>query len=231
MARPQAASLMSFTGKPLFSSGLTGENMKRWLYLFAAFSLILAGCSSREGTPPDVTPPPEDTASQTVLEIVDSDPRLERLAEALSPDLRSILGDPDYDLTLFAPVNKAFDQARFASYDLDTPFPAGQALTNVLYFHISPEVLPFDDIMAAVESEGVAEIFSVTEDYFYVYEDEEYEYEGDEYGVVLDPGYISDEQRYAATQIYPVLFEDVDIEAKNGTIHLIDDLLLTPTIS
>lgn len=203
--------------------------MNRWPHLFTAFLLILAGCSNREEAPPNVTPPPEDTASQTVLEIVDSDPRLERLSEALSPDLRSILGDPNYNLTLFAPVNKAFDEARFASYELDTPFPTGQALTNVLYFHISPEEVSFDDIMASVDSEGVAEIFSVTEDYFFVYVDEEFEDE--KYGVVLDPGYFSDEQRYAATQIYPVLFEDVDIEAENGVVHLIDDLLLTPTIS
>jgi transforming growth factor-beta-induced protein len=204
--------------------------MKRLVCLFLLTWLILAGCLSKQPTPVEPgDPPTPGPDSLTVLEIVESDPRLEQLSEALTPELKSILGDPDYNLTLFAPVNEAFGQARFDEYELDTPFPAEQTLTNVLYFHISPGITRFEDIMADIESEGVAEVFSVVEDYFYIYVDEEFEEQ--EYGVVLDPGYFSDEERYAATQIYPVLFEDVDIEADNGVVHLIDDLLLTPTIS
>lgn len=162
------------------------------------------------------------TDELTALEVIQQDARLSTLNSLLTPDVRALLADENLQFTLFAPDNDAWLPATFAQLNVNRP--TGQALENVLYFHLAPGEYTLANLKDEAAAYDYALIDTALEDIFFAYE-------LDDGRFVLDPGLFVDDARFSNSKFFDVEFVAHDIPASNGTIHIIDRVLLTPTIS
>jgi len=158
----------------------------------------------------------------TALEVIQQDARLSTLNSLLTPDISVLLADESLQFTFFAPGNDAWSAATFAQLNVNPP--TGQALENVLYFHLAPGEYSLASLKDEAAAYDYALIETALEDYFFAYE-------LDDGRFVLDPGLFIDDERFSNSKFFDVEFVSHDIPASNGVIHIIDRVLLTPTIS
>ena len=61
-----------------------------------------------------------------------------------------LLGDTEAQYTLFAPTNEAFENS---DYTLASLLQDESALRNLLFIHIAPSILPYDDLLCDLSTE------------------------------------------------------------------------------
>lgn len=183
----------------------------RWIGGLWLLGGLLAACNTTSSTD-----------ELTALEVIQQDARLSTLNSLLTPDIRALLADENLQFTLFAPDNDAWSPATFAQLNVNRP--TGQALENVLYFHLAPGEYTLGNLKDEAAAYEYALIDTALEDQFFAYELEDGRF-------VLDPGLFIDDARFSNSKFFDIELVAHDIPASNGTIHIIDRVLLTPTIS
>jgi transforming growth factor-beta-induced protein len=130
------------------------------------------------------------------------------LAAVEAAGLTEALADPDATLTVFAPTNTAFEAA-LADLGLTAEelLADTETLTSILTYHVLGESVTSQDLVDAGSEEIPVETLS-----------------GEELVVVVgDSGVTFQDQTAMVTT--------ADVEASNGVIHIIDGVLLPPTMS
>lgn len=148
--------------------------------------------------------------ANTVLDLALSSPDFETLVAAVqAAGLEDALADPDATLTVFAPTNDAFAAALDAlGLTAEELLADTETLTTILTYHVLGETVMSADIAAAGTEEIPVEPLS-----------------GEELTVVVgDDGTVGFANQDAVVTM-------ADIEGSNGVIHVIDAVLLPPSIS
>lgn len=207
----------------------------RIVSILAVLALALAACGSDAGeettTTADeaavttteamedttTTEAMEDTATteammdgETIVDVAASNEDFSTLVAAVeAAGLTEALADPEATLTVFAPTNEAFDAALEAlGLTAEELLADTETLTTILTYHVLGEVVTSSDIAAAGAEEIPVEPLS-----------------GEELTVVVgDDGTVSFADQTATVTT-------ADIEASNGVIHVIDAVLLPPSMS
>ena len=158
----------------------------------------------------DATSTTEAMMEETVLDIAGANEDFSTLAAAVeAAGLQDALSDPEATLTVFAPTNEAFEAA-LASLGLTAEelLADTETLTAILTYHVLGDVVTSSDIVAAGTEEIAVEMLS-----------------GEELVVaVADDGTVGFVDQTATVTM-------ADIEASNGVIHVIDAVLLPPSMS
>ena len=161
-------------------------------------------------TEADVTSTTEAMMEETVLDIAAANEDFSTLAAAVeAAGLQDALSDPEATLTVFAPTNEAFEAA-LASLGLTAEelLADTETLTAILTYHVLGDIVTSSDIAAAGTEEIPVETLS-----------------GEELVVVVgDDGTVGFVDQTATVTM-------ADIEASNGVIHVIDAVLLPPSMS
>ena len=196
----------------------------RTLALVAVLALALAACggdSSDETTTTEgaaatstteaMTSTTEEMMDEnTVLDLALSSPDFETLVAAVqAAGLEDALADPDATLTVFAPTNDAFAAALDAlGLTAEELLADTETLTTILTYHVLGEVVTSGDIAAAGVEQIPVETLS-----------------GEELIVTVgDDGTVGFDGQTAVVTM-------ADLEASNGVIHVIDAVLLPPSMS
>jgi uncharacterized surface protein with fasciclin (FAS1) repeats len=158
----------------------------------------------------------------TALEVIQQDARLSTLNSLLTPDISALLADEGLRFTFFAPANDAWSDATFAQ--LNVGRPKGQTLENVLYYHFAPGEYSIARMKDEAAQFEYAIIDTALEDIFFAYELEDGSF-------VVDPGLYIDNKLFLDSKFFDIKFVAEDIPVSNGIIHIIERVLLTPTIS
>jgi transforming growth factor-beta-induced protein len=158
----------------------------------------------------DATSTTEAMMEETVLDIAGANEDFSTLAAAVeAAGLQDALSDPEATLTVFAPTNEAFEAA-LASLGLTAEelLADTETLTAILTYHVLGDVVTSSDIVAAGTEEIPVEMLS-----------------GEELVVAVgDDGTVGFVDQTATVTM-------ADIEASNGVIHVIDAVLLPPSMS
>ena len=158
----------------------------------------------------DATSTTEAMMEETVLDIAGANEDFSTLAAAVeAAGLQDALSDPEATLTVFAPTNEAFEAA-LASLGLTAEelLADTETVTAILTYHVLGDVVTSSDIVAAGTEEIPVEMLS-----------------GEELVVaVADDGTVGFVDQTATVTM-------ADIEASNGVIHVIDAVLLPPSMS
>ena len=158
----------------------------------------------------DATSTTEAMMEETVLDIAGANEDFSTLAAAVeAAGLQDALSDPGATLTVFAPTNEAFEAA-LASLGLTAEelLADTETLTAILTYHVLGDVVTSSDIVAAGTEEIPVEMLS-----------------GEELVVAVgDDGTVGFVDQTATVTM-------ADIEASNGVIHVIDAVLLPPSMS
>jgi uncharacterized surface protein with fasciclin (FAS1) repeats len=147
---------------------------------------------------------------QTVLDVAVGNEDFSTLVAAVqAAGLEDALADPDATLTVFAPTNEAFDAALAAlGLTAEELLADTETLTSILTYHVLGDEVTSADLVAA----GSEEITVTT-------------LNGEDLTVIVgDDGSVS-----FADQTATVVAADV--EASNGVIHVIDAVLLPPSMT
>jgi transforming growth factor-beta-induced protein len=208
----------------------------RTLALLGVIALVLAACSPADegaetSTTEDMTTTTEDmtttteamatttteamtsTTSEmmgdTVYDVAAANEDFSTLVAAVdAAGLQDALSDPEATLTVFAPTNEAFEAALTAlGITAEELLADTETLTSILTYHVLGETVTSADLAGA----GTEEITVTT-------------LNGEDLTVVVgDDGSVS-----FADQTATVVAADV--EASNGVIHVIDAVLLPPSM-
>ncbi|MEX1280441.1 MAG: fasciclin domain-containing protein [Acidimicrobiia bacterium] len=148
-----------------------------------------------------------EAAGETIADIVAGNEDFSTLLAAVeAADLTEALADPEATLTVFAPTNEAFEALLV---ELDTTVEdllASPDLADILLYHVLGQVVTSGDIAEAGTEEITVETL-----------------EGSDLVIVVgDDGSVGFSETDA-------MVTEVDIEASNGVIHVIDGVLLPPS--
>lgn len=203
--------------------------MKRTM-LIAILTVVVAACGgdADEGT----TTTPEETATtveemtttteaavtsttevmmgDTIVDVAAGNEDFSTLVAAVqAAGLEDALADPETPLTVFAPTNAAFEAALAAlGLTAEELLTDTETLTTILTYHVLGETVTSADIAAAGVEEIPVEPLS-----------------GEPLTVtVADGGTVGFADQTAVVTM-------ADIEASNGVIHVIDAVLLPPSLS
>lgn len=194
----------------------------RLLSLVAVLALIVAACGGDSAedttttagetttTEADMASTTEATMDDTVLDVATGNEDFSTLAAAVeAAGLQDALADPDATLTVFAPTNQAFEDALDAlGLTAEELLADTETLTSILTYHVLGETVTSGDIVDADAAEIPVETLS-----------------GEELTVVVaDDGTVGFADQSATVTM-------TDIEASNGVIHVIDAVLLPPSMS
>jgi uncharacterized surface protein with fasciclin (FAS1) repeats len=207
--------------------------MKRTLRLsalVAILALVIAACG--DGDAGETTTTAEETTATTEAEMTTTTEAMTSTTEEMMGDtivdvaagnedfstlvaavqaagLVDALADPEATLTVFAPTNDAFEAALAAlGLTAEELLADTETLTSILTYHVLGEVVTSADIAAA----GAEEIPVTT-------------LSGEELVVTVgDDGTVGFADQTATVTM-------ADIEASNGVIHVIDAVLLPPSMS
>ncbi len=161
-------------------------------------------------TEADVTSTTEAMMEETVLDIAAANEDFSTLAAAVeAAGLQDALSDPEATLTVFAPTNEAFEAALTSlGLTAEELLADTETLTAILTYHVLGDIVTSSDIAAAGTEEIPVETLS-----------------GEELAVVVgDDGTVGFVDQTATVTM-------ADIEASNGVIHVIDAVLLPPSMS
>jgi uncharacterized surface protein with fasciclin (FAS1) repeats len=196
--------------------------------LIAILALVIAACGDGDAgdtTTPDETPTTEEMTAtteaettatteemmgDTIVDVAAGNEDFSTLVAAVqAAGLEEALADPEATLTVFAPTNEAFEAALAAlGLTAEELLADTETLTAILTYHVLGEVVTSSDIAAA----GAEEIPVAT-------------LSGEELVVVVgDDGTVGFADQTATVTM-------ADIEASNGVIHVIDAVLLPPSMS
>jgi transforming growth factor-beta-induced protein len=191
--------------------------------LLAALTLVIAACGSdSESTTTEAESAPTTAASdtttteamemtdETVADVVAGNEDFSILLAAVeAAGLTDALADPDATLTVFAPTNAAFEAALAAlNMTAEELLADTETLTAILTYHVLGSVVTSADIAAAGSEEIPVETLS-----------------GEELVVVVtDTGTVTFKDQTATVTT-------ADVEASNGVIHIIDAVLLPPSMT
>jgi uncharacterized surface protein with fasciclin (FAS1) repeats len=212
----------------------------------AAFALVLAACGGDDGTDdttttsapapettaaptttsapettaaPTTTSAPETTAAptttaapagDTIADIVVGNENFSTLLAAVqAAGLTDALADPNATLTVFAPTNEAFAAALDAlGLTAEELLADTETLTAILTYHVLGDVVTSGDIISVGTEEVTVEALG-----------------GEDLTVVVtDGGGVTFRDQDATVTT-------ADVEASNGVIHVIDGVLLPPSLS
>lgn len=196
----------------------------RSLSLIAVLALVVAACGddavedttttaaeeTTTTTEVDMTSTTEAMMDDTVLDVAAGNEDFSTLAAAVeAAGLQDALADPDATLTVFAPTNQAFEAALDAlGLTAEELFADTETLTSILTYHVLGDTVTSGDIADADAEEIPVETLS-----------------GEELTVVVaDDGTVGFADQTATVTM-------TDIEASNGVIHVIDAVLLPPSMS
>jgi transforming growth factor-beta-induced protein len=161
-------------------------------------------------TEADVTSTTEAMMEETVLDIAAANEDFSTLAAAVeAAGLQDALSDPEATLTVFAPTNEAFEAALTSlGLTAEELLADTETLTAILTYHVLGDIVTSSDIAGAGTEEIPVETLS-----------------GEELTVVVgDDGTVGFVDQTATVSM-------ADIEASNGVIHVIDAVLLPPSMS
>lgn len=195
--------------------------------LVAAIAMLVAACGgSNEDTTTtseaaadptttvaestDTTEMMDEEMGDTVADIAASNDDFSTLLAAVeAAGLTEALADPDATLTVFAPTNAAFEAALAElGMTVEELLADTETLTSILTYHVLGNVVTSVDIVAA----GTEEIPVGT-------------LSGEELIVVVnDAGDVMFRDQTASVTT-------ADVEASNGVIHIIDGVLLPPSMT
>ena len=157
----------------------------------------------------DTTEAMDEEMGDTIADVVVGNEDFSTLLAAVeAAGLTESLADPDATLTVFAPTNAAFEAA-LADLGLTAEelLADTETLTSILTYHVLGQVVTSQDLVDAGSEEIPVETLS-----------------GEELVVVVgDSGVTFQDQTAMVTT--------ADVEASNGVIHIIDTVLLPPTMS
>lgn len=196
----------------------------RSLSLIAVLALVVAACGDDAAdettttaaeettttTEVDMTSTTEAMMDDTVLDVAAGNEDFSTLAAAVeAAGLQDALADPDATLTVFAPTNQAFEAALDAlGLTAEELLADTETLTSILTYHVLGDIVTSGDIVDADAEEIPVETLS-----------------GEELTVVVaDDGTVGFADQTATVTM-------TDIEASNGVIHVIDAVLLPPSMS
>ena len=150
----------------------------------------------------------DDTATGTIVEVAQGNPDFSTLVEAVtSADLAETLSSGDY--TVFAPTNAAFEKVPQATRDELMSEAGKEDLTNILTYHVIEGTTDAAALTQAIADAG-DEGYTLTT------------VNGAELTAMMDGDNVV--LRDAAGNTATVT--DTDIAASNGTIHVIDTVLM-----
>lgn len=195
----------------------------RTIALVAVIALALAACGGESdetttteaaaatSTTEDMTTTTEEMMEgDTIVDIAAGNEDFSTLVAAVeAAGLTDALADPDATLTVFAPTNDAFAAALEAlGLTAEELLADTETLTAILTYHVLGEVVTSSDIAAAGAEEIPVETLS-----------------GEELVVTVgDDGTVGFDGQTAVVTM-------ADLEASNGVIHVIDAVLLPPSMS
>ncbi len=177
--------------------------MKRftWLGLFIVFSLVLAACSTVEE--PTATPVPEpvvEVEAKSIVDIAVEDGRFTTLVAAVQAAGLADTLSGEGQFTVFAPTDDAFGALPEGTVESLLTDPEG-ALKDILLYHVAEGAVPAATVVT-LESATTLQGEPVTIK-------------------VVDGGVVlNDSAKVIIT----------DIEASNGIIHVIDAVMLPPSV-
>jgi transforming growth factor-beta-induced protein len=161
-------------------------------------------------TTAEMTSSTEAMMGDTVLDVAIGNEDFSTLVAAVqAAGLEDALADPEATLTVFAPTNEAFEAALEAlGLTAEELLADNETLTTILTYHVLGDVVTSSDIAAAGAEEIPVDTLA-----------------GEELVVVVgDDGTVG-----FADQTATVV--TADIEASNGVIHVVDAVLLPPSMS
>lgn len=205
----------------------------RFLSVFAVLALVLAACGGDSSEDTTTTADAGDTTTteqimtstteaemtsttegemmgDTVLDVAVGNEDFSTLVAAVeAAGLQDALADPEATLTVFAPTNEAFEAALSElGLTADELLADTETLTAILTYHVLGDIVTSSDIADAGTEEIPVETLS-----------------GEELTVVVgDDGTVGFADQTATVTM-------ADIEASNGVIHVIDAVLLPPSMS
>ncbi|MGB7859704.1 MAG: fasciclin domain-containing protein [Acidimicrobiia bacterium] len=193
-----------------------------FLSMIAVLALVLAACSDsgEEATTTEAEAPAttvaettgttEEMMDETVVDIAAGNEDFSTLVAAVeAAGLTEALSDPTATLTVFAPTNEAFEAA-LAALDLTAEelLADTETLTAILTYHVIGDEVTSGDLAAA----GTEEITVTT-------------LSGEDLTVIVgDDGSVSFKDQTAVVVT-------ADLVASNGVIHVIDAVLLPPSMT
>jgi transforming growth factor-beta-induced protein len=196
----------------------------RMFSVIAALAMVVAACGGDDDAGTSTTPADGSTSTttaemtsttdtmmgETVLDVAVGNEDFSTLVAAVqAAGLEDALADPEATLTVFAPTNAAFEAALEAlGLTAEELLADTETLTSILTYHVLGDVVTSTDIVGAGTEEIPVETLS-----------------GEELVVVVgDDGTVGFADQTATVTT-------ADIEASNGVIHVIDAVLLPPSMS
>ena len=172
--------------------------------LLAAFTLVIAACSSTEETTTTSTTAPEETETTTVLDLAIEAGQFSTLVSAAEA---GGLGDTlsgEGPFTVLAPTDAAFETAFEAlGITAEELLADTETLTQILLYHVLGQEAD-SQLVATLDGQDVATV------------------QGESIAISVEGGTISVND---AEVVSP------DLVADNGIVHVINGVLLPPTVS
>jgi len=200
------------------------NRMTKLASLLAGLALVIAACGdeSNETTTiaddgattttvaEDTTTSTEAMRGETVVDVAAGNEDFSTLVAAVeAAELQDALADPEATLTVFAPTNAAFEAALTAlGMTAEELLADTETLTAILTYHVLGESVTSVDLAAADTEEIMVSTLS-----------------GEDLTVIVgDDGSVSFAEQTATVTT-------ADVNASNGVIHVIDAVLLPPSLS
>jgi transforming growth factor-beta-induced protein len=200
------------------------NRMTKLASLLAVLALVIAACGdeSNETTTiaddgattttvaEDTTTSTEAMRGETVVDVAAGNEDFSTLVAAVeAAELQDALADPEATLTVFAPTNAAFEAALTAlGMTAEELLADTETLTAILTYHVLGESVTSVDLAAADTEEIMVSTLS-----------------GEDLTVIVgDDGSVSFAEQTATVTT-------ADVNASNGVIHVIDAVLLPPSLS
>jgi transforming growth factor-beta-induced protein len=186
--------------------------MKRltWLGIFVVLSLVLAACGTAEPTAEPVSEPveipveeeaQEMTESKSIVDIAVEDGRFTTLVAAVQAAGLAETLSGEGQFTVFAPTDDAFAALPEGTVESLLEEPEG-ALKDILLYHVAEGAVPAETVVTLESATTI---------------------QGEPVAIAVTDGEVvlNDSAKVIST----------DIEASNGIIHVIDAVILPPSMS
>ncbi|MFK7861067.1 MAG: fasciclin domain-containing protein [Granulosicoccus sp.] len=185
--------------------------MKRLLYTgFLAACLITAvGCSENSSPDPAINLVVQDEATGNIVETINGEPEFSVFSDAMTrTGLDSMLADTGREYTIFAPTDEAF--RGLGETTLSNLFSDADTLSYILSYHVLPDLNVNSTSAAAFSGRSVDAANGVAL---------QVSLAPSRYNANPQAVYINDAEVFVG-----------DVPATNGTIHVVDRVLLPPDV-
>jgi uncharacterized surface protein with fasciclin (FAS1) repeats len=183
------------------------------LTLASAIALSLAACNgaaSDEAAPTDEASAAEEAIAGTIVEVAQGDPTFSTLVKAVTAAKLAETLSGDGPFTVFAPTDEAFAKVDAATLETLTTTDT-ETLGDILKYHV---------VAADVNAAGLTAAIKQATD-----EGKDYEIEtvngGKLIAKIVDGGVVLTDAKGGTAKVTAT-----DVKASNGTIHVIDTVLM-----